>query len=157
MNPIQNSKQNRLQLLESFIVKQGLSTQFSEFVEAIETQSISGAFDNEPLHPSAKLVDRCLLRVYLETKELIEWFGLSPIVGCLSDLASDHMFSYKGHEQDDLADAAVQSDQLREKTQLVLGLIKYMNNANHHIQSAERFKYEASGHIFAKYPDLTNY
>jgi hypothetical protein len=78
-------------------------------------------------------------------------------VGCLSDLASDHMFSYKGHEQDDLAVAAVQSDQVRNKTQLVLGLIKYVTSVNHDISSAERFKYEASGHLISKYPDLTNY
>jgi hypothetical protein len=77
--PNQNSKQNRLELLESFIAKQGLSTQFLEFANALEKHNLSETFEYMPLHPSAKLVDRSLLHVYLDTKEFIEWFGLSAM------------------------------------------------------------------------------
>lgn len=68
MNPNQHSKQNRLQLLETFIANEGLSQRFSDFESSV---NICHSKDIEADHPdchSVSLVDRSLLTMYYETK-----------------------------------------------------------------------------------------
>ncbi|MEO6282851.1 MAG: hypothetical protein ABIN80_13090 [Dyadobacter sp.] len=79
---------------------------------------------------------------------------MSEIIGGLSDLASDYMFTYKSNKQNDLAKAAIQVDQIRDTTQMALRLIKCITGLNHYINNVETFKDTVSGHLFSKYPHV---
>jgi hypothetical protein len=154
MNPIENSKQNRLLLLESFIASEGLSERFLDFENSINAQYLTGNGSSKPDY-SVALVDKSLLTMYFETKELIDWSGLSGVIGGLSDLASEYMFTYKSNKQGDLQAMAVQVDHIRDTTQMVLRLIKCVTTLNHYINNVEKFKDTVSGHLFSKYPDVS--
>jgi hypothetical protein len=154
MNSNQHSNQSRLQLLETFIANEGLLQRFSDFENDV---NICHSTDNDAEYPdchAVSLVDRSLLSMYHETKALIEWFGLSDLIGGLSDMASDYMFTYKSNKQNDFAEAAMKVDDMRGKTQMVLGLIKCMTGLNRHIDNVEKLRNRAGGHLFSKYPEV---
>jgi hypothetical protein len=154
MNPNQHSIENRLIMLESFIANEALSERFLDFEKSMNDSYLKENGTDFPDYHSVVLVDKSLLNMYFETKDLIDWFGLSALVGGLSDLASEYMFTYKSNKQDDLLAAAIQVDHVRDTTQMALRLIKCITGLNHYIHNVETFKDRVSGHLFSKYPHV---
>ena len=82
-----------------------------------------------------KLSDERLLSMYSETKEFIDSFGMPNIIDCLCELAPEHMFAYKTDLNEDISEENEHFEQIREKTQLIFGLINYMTGLDNHVKS----------------------